>query len=81
MVDISRYIPLFIGLQFHYYHKNSTIFFCAPRGRVVPAGRAWKSYRRVTTARKGTVQKRVGRVRMHPLDPGSLRYWWRLLDK
>jgi len=33
-----------------------------------PRGRVRRSNRRVTTARTGTVQKGVSRVRMHPLD-------------
>ena len=38
-------------------------------GRVVRGNR---TEGRATAARAGTVQKRVGRVRMHPIDPGEV---------
>ena len=56
--------------------SNSRVAISAPRGGVVPEGRERKSHRRVATARTGTVQKRVGRVRMYPGK--FIRYWWRL---
>ena len=52
---------------------SSQAAISASIGRVVPRGRARKSHNRATATRTGTVQKRLGRVRIHPLDGGSLR--------
>ena len=58
--------------------SNSEVATSAPRGQVVPEGRARKSRRRVTTARTGTVQNvLVGSVCIR----GSLRYWGGRIDE